>query len=361
MLANFGEMVVREIERDKKIEMQRLQNESLAKEQTRLVRAMDSISEAIMLVDLSSSSWPVLFVNESMTRASGVMKEVGSDEEGAVGFWDQFVMQSAKDESIVKARQAYSDAILEHKNFNLTVKVARGAKEGESLHLQFRSANSSTLDSYMPAISIPAIIQDNQSGGPVGGPCYYYVTLRTAASMAKVQLTPLTRAIPSFSANTSINLLSTSDNIHSSANNSMDSGRVLFSLVEENVDPFGDVKFGPLLGHGSFGRVYRGQWNGAQVAVKVLEHYEKMAQGQGDEERGTSSIIEADMTSGALMEALLTSQVTLLGHSFLLMWLTLSPSVSLSPTHLHLTGFPPQCRTDFQALHAADEDGGEDV
>ena len=33
--------------------------------------------------------------------------------------------------------------------------------------------------------------------------------------------------------------------------------------------PFDDLDLGPLLGKGSFGRVYRGHWEGNPVAVKV--------------------------------------------------------------------------------------------
>lgn len=33
--------------------------------------------------------------------------------------------------------------------------------------------------------------------------------------------------------------------------------------------PFDDVVLGPLLGQGSYGKVYRGVWNGADVACKV--------------------------------------------------------------------------------------------
>ncbi len=34
-------------------------------------------------------------------------------------------------------------------------------------------------------------------------------------------------------------------------------------------EAFEDVRLGPLLGQGGFGKVYRGLWNGAAVAVKV--------------------------------------------------------------------------------------------
>ena len=36
-----------------------------------------------------------------------------------------------------------------------------------------------------------------------------------------------------------------------------------------NLLPIPGVKLGPLLGKGSFGSVYYGTWNGAQIAVKV--------------------------------------------------------------------------------------------
>lgn len=42
-----------------------------------------------------------------------------------------------------------------------------------------------------------------------------------------------------------------------------------------------DLKIGPLLGRGSFGRVYKGHWKATPVAVKIIEHHAAGARSSG--------------------------------------------------------------------------------
>ena len=126
MLANFGEMVVRELERDKVLEMQRRASEALSQEKTQLLRAINCFrystqadnrasvqhdaqqpppaplpvllphspcccdlfvcSEAIMLCNVSEPTWPMMFVNEAWEKVTGVKRDVAV----ASGFWDAF-------------------------------------------------------------------------------------------------------------------------------------------------------------------------------------------------------------------------------------------------------------------------------
>ncbi|GAB4814749.1 hypothetical protein N2152v2_001795 [Parachlorella kessleri] len=50
----------------------------------------------------------------------------------------------------------------------------------------------------------------------------------------------------------------------------------LASLRQAMPSTFVDVKLGPLIGRGAYGRVYRGGWNGNIVAVKVVEYQEEV-------------------------------------------------------------------------------------
>ena len=85
MLSNLAEMVVRELEKEIMLELQRLRSETLTMENTQLLRAIDAFSEGIVLLDLASDEWPVVFCNEAWEKLTGFKRSsVGS------GFWEYF-------------------------------------------------------------------------------------------------------------------------------------------------------------------------------------------------------------------------------------------------------------------------------
>jgi hypothetical protein len=127
-----------------------------------------------------------------------------------------------------KTRAACYQAISEQQNFDLTVrsKKQNSTPEHSLMLLQFRSANNSTLDEHMPYIAVPVTM--GCAAHFEGEPCYYYASVkRTADTPSAIMSSTVSGTIKDF------------------------------AVVKENVAAFSDVKLGPMLGYGSFGRVYR--------------------------------------------------------------------------------------------------------
>ena len=127
----------------------------------------------------------------------------------------------------------FQEAIAEQQTFKIKVTSKMADSIGASLMLQFRSANNGNLDGSMPLIGIPSTVQSSISStaNVQGGPTYYYASVVREGSSGER---------PS----------SGTSSIASSSSR-------LFTVVNEKVDPFEDVRLGALLGCGAFGRVYR--------------------------------------------------------------------------------------------------------
>ncbi|CAL5218507.1 g194 [Coccomyxa viridis] len=228
VLANFAEVVVREIEKDiaRKEETDRLRSQT-----TGLIGAMDCFSEGIMLVNTDSENWNILFVNDAWSRVTGYTRE------DALGK-PVFGLFEIPGTSHAAAMDQYRGVVKQHTSF--TLDLLRHTNDGNTYRYSsnFRPASTDALDNNKP-IGIPGFADwpSHQADQ------YYFVTVTEKAVMSLEEPATMGQE-PKW------------------APKQVGGGG--------KKQPWEDVELGPLIGQGSFGKVYRGVWNGAPVAVKII-------------------------------------------------------------------------------------------
>jgi hypothetical protein len=167
--------------------------------------------------------------------------------------------------------QEYTSAISAQQNFELQLHVAAKQQlqqqQGSSLgpaassqqpantlmQAQFRCAANTGLDSHMLLIGIPNFLPNVGEGAR----SFYFVTLRDAPRPSKpAHSTPSTQLQREASGASSGTASSSSALRPPPRRDSMRGAQ--FSLLATDQDPMPDIKLGPLLGKGAFGRVVRG-------------------------------------------------------------------------------------------------------
>lgn len=168
-----------------------------------------------------------------------------------------------------KAKDAYNKDIAAQHNFNLKVKF-RSQASG-ILQLQFRSARSNIIDMDVPQASPHSVVENAAILKRTESMPYYHVMIVSNNPSAVVSASPtasekggttgtINRAPKSPLNVASGSVRSSMDNIVSGASNCTSGNSLrLFTLVDEGVAAFDGIVLGPMLGHGSFGRVYRGE------------------------------------------------------------------------------------------------------
>lgn len=234
LLCNFAEMAVREMEKDKLSGLQR--GNSLAEEMTGhgMHRAVKALTHGLLVVDVRSLGWPVLFMNDQGADY------VGTDRNTAQGnsMWGFFkAPQQINGNMPVSHAALYQRPVQECREFSAVACTMHGVK----LSLTFRPASSDVMDEHMLTVGIPNFVEFMRRKEK----SLYFCFITT------VEHGPMPNASPA--GTTQVEAPGAKD-----------------------VTPFPGVRLGPLVGKGSFGKVYRGIWNNDVVAIKVIEHFEQM-------------------------------------------------------------------------------------
>jgi serine/threonine protein kinase len=339
LLAQFAELAVREIEKDKLNLLQKMVQEQrgalglsgsispsgsirssvseLEPANWGLSRAADCFVEGVMLVDVATPSWQILYTNPAFSTVLGVPK----DEAVSQGFWDLFGgpgMDAEACAGSVEANEPFSITVALQSIYRQTPKsvtidfrptataqlglvgvpVGLGAGQSSpgstpSTDLNNNNANihsGNTASAGQPSASrhlFFAIVQPDQLRPGAVRP-----VSDGARRFGIVQSTPGGNQLPPLSSSGSGSTGATSSSTVPSINKAMPTA-------------FTDVRLGPLIGRGAYGRVYRGSWNGNTVAVKVMETTENLTNpderlppGQRNEETGGArGLFEAALSS----------------------------------------------------------------
>lgn len=302
LLAQFAELTVREIEKDKVALLQKMIQEqrawsASASESIRdsdnlglsnqfsipatepdlsnpgweLNRAPDDFMEGVMLMDLATEAWQILYTNPSFSSVLGVP----ADEALSQGFWDLFDTNSNSEHN-----EPWRVALRTNQPFSLTVSLQSIYRQTPKvIAIDFKPVEAA----QMGVVGLPA--EAFQEGKGFSGPKrrLYFGTIRP-------------------------------DYLHSATKRRPSSPQEkMLSLSKIMPSAFTDVKLGPLIGRGAYGRVYRATWHGNTVAVKVIEA-SKYSEDRLDAAlaTGKTSTITKNNGGGArgLFEAVLSSSLS---------------------------------------------------
>ncbi|KAL6777657.1 FAP402A [Auxenochlorella protothecoides x Auxenochlorella symbiontica] len=316
MLAHFGGIVVRELERDRQFAAQAAALREAAAGRGRMLRALDVYHTGIMLLNVRQGHWPLHYLNEAGAAELGVVP--GDVVSTHAGFWQLFASPPGE-------AGAAADGVAEAaagRRFELTVVPAR-SRPGATprpLRVAFRPASCDdaaglSLTQGTPVVTRDASTPSSSGSSATGGRGWAGVSqLEAATSAASIALLPLTSP---FLADPSVFLYFGVFEVAPGADagaapggggdpgaaqqieaGSPESGEAdapapllasQTSFIAHRPKIMQEVILGPLLGVGSRGRTYRGLWHGSRVAVQVVEWWSRAGDAGGGD-RGRASV-----------------------------------------------------------------------
>jgi len=266
LLTNFAALAVEELERNKPLleEVTSAANQDIVNNRY-LDMSLVAAREGAVMLDMRGEGWPMLYVNPAFETSSGLT----ADELVDCNFWDHFE-RANKTQLDLGAITGRGDVF----EIQMTSK-----KSGRWLNLRMMPATSDRL-APSKATGIPSWVPSEDAAGCKLGleidtdrivdvndkdkdlvpdsKCFWLAIVVESGEHISAELTATTT-------------ISTAPSTGRNSGASQSSGCSSLFGDYKLPDELPDVTLGPLLGSGSFGKVFRGIKSGAAVAVKVID------------------------------------------------------------------------------------------
>ncbi|KFM28790.1 Serine/threonine-protein kinase CTR1 [Auxenochlorella protothecoides] len=259
ILAQFAEIVTRELERDKVLALQKEAITDYALHRNSIVQSLDAVVEPIVVIDTGPSHWPVP-AHTSHLR-SGATPDLGIPvvrEDSLDSASDTLASYSELDPAAVAAATAHA---------------ALGSLEGPRRETMYFCV-ARRADAPPPGARAPSGAERERLAGSM------VAAIASGMDAALVAETP-------------VGGLAASRRLALPAH-----------LFAQRPGLMREVTLGCLIGVGSSGRTYRGMWHGGRVAVKIVECWADPGAGALLRQRSVEVRAEQD-THAAVVEAAL--------------------------------------------------------
>ncbi|KAL4452748.1 hypothetical protein ABPG75_008410 [Micractinium tetrahymenae] len=278
VICNFAELVVREMERDKaQQQAQQHKVETALNARRHMVRALSCFQEPVMLCNVAMDGWQILYCNENWCTTTGFSEPACLNS----SFWDLFRPPASAG---LDGKKAAQQAAADRQPFSIVVEGGHCA----SMALELKPASKDHLSTAVPTIGIPNFVEGLEPGELKALDGYFFAVAQSVQHVggshpgSSQPSAPSSssgrgseRRAPQHSPLDSLGSGSAGSKVASLVHSDM---RSVYSYAQKSspfgLDPpesLGDLNLGPLLGKGGYGRVYRGNWKSAAVAVKVID------------------------------------------------------------------------------------------